>query len=249
MLGTISASITLDTKEGIGLPYAYCCNCLIFSCCLLALDVVGPVDLTIYSNTPALVKGSSADIGAQPGVLLPELVGNLFTFGIVLSISVLDPGTGRGIEAGLNGMTLSQQLLLLGGVLHAVVLASNGRDVLVLPVIETLVMDDGETFAGDDLVQLGVIAGEDELGGDDGIKEGLDQLPESPEDEGCAVDNADSEGLGVIRLEALDEQTDETPIHVVEAEVRQVKDNNNCLRPNRKHWRIQRKEMRRKETT
>lgn len=222
---------------------------LSFSCCLLALDVVGPVDLTIHSNTPALVKAGSADIGTQTGVLLPELFGNLVTLGIVLSINVLDPGTGHGIETGLNAMALSQELLFLGRILHTVVLASNGRDVLVLPVIETLVVDDGKTFAGDDFVQFGVVAGEDELRGDDGVKEGLDQLPESPEDEGCAMDNADSKGLGVVRLEALDEQTDESPIHVVEAEVRQVKDNNNGLRANRKHWRMRKKEMRRKEKT
>lgn len=181
------------------------------------------------SNTQALVQVLGTDIGRQTSILLPQRLGNLITLRRVLAVDVLDPFTGDCIKLGLESMAFSDELLLLGHILHGSVLIGGARDVLVLPVVETFVVGDGEAVAGDDLVKLGVVAGEDKLGGDDGVEEGLDQLPETPEDEGCAVDDTDSEGLGVVRFEALDEQADEAPVHVIEAEVRQVKYHDNCF--------------------
>lgn len=164
----------------------------------LGLDVVGPGNLTVVSNTQSLVQVLGTDIGCQTGILLPQRLGNLITLRRVLAVDVLDPFTSDTIKLGLESMAFSDKLLLLSQILHGGVLVGGTRDVLVLPIIKTLVVGDGEAVAGDDLVELGVVAGEDKLGGDDGVEEGLDQLPETPEDEGCAVDDTNSEGLGVV---------------------------------------------------
>lgn len=195
----------------------------------LSLDIVSPVDLALVSNTPALVQVLGADIGSHASVLFPEFTGNGITLCRVLTVDVLDPVAGHSIESLFQALALSRQGVLGSSVLLDIVLAGNSGDVLVGPVIETLVVVDGEALTRNDLVQLGVVAGEDELGGNDGVEKRLDQLPETPEDEGSAVDNANTQGLRVVRLEALDEQADEAPVHVVETEVGEIKDDDDSL--------------------
>lgn len=104
----------------------------------------------------------------------------------------------------------------------------------MLPVVETTVVDNGRVFTGNNLVEFFVVAGEDELGGDNGVKQGLDRLLEAPEDKRCAVDDTNTEGLWVVGLEALDKETDKAPVHVVESKIGEVKDDNNGLCCSRK---------------
>lgn len=50
----------------------------------------------------------------------------------------------------------------------------------------------GRRSRGPNIVEFLVVAGEDEFGGDNEVKQGLDQLSDAPEDRRCAMDDTDT---------------------------------------------------------
>lgn len=170
-----------------------------------------------------VVEVTGTDIRIQLEVGNPQLLGQVQTLSLNLLLrpstcvlaTSLDPLLCDSLKLPHDTLPLVEETVLGLDILEAVVLAGNDGGVLVGVLVLAAVVLVGEVVGIDDFGKLLVGAGETDLGSDHGVQPALDDLPDAPENEGGLVDDEDSQGLGVVGLEALHQELDEAVLEVM----------------------------------
>lgn len=164
-----------------------------------------------------MVEVAGTNIGIQLEVgnsqLLSQVQALSLNLGLRSSTCVLatslDPLLCDSLKLPHDTLPFVKETVLGLDILEAVVLSGNDGSVMVGVLVLAAVVLVGEVLGIDDFGQFLVRAGEADLGSDNGVQPTLDDLPDTPEDEGGLVDDEDSQRFGVVGLEALHQKLDE----------------------------------------